>query len=105
MEDDISFQQQATKVKRRGNQLKGRVRQIAAMIARFHNCQKGGGYISLIAACCEKMDKFLILDVSTYKYPPVRVSASTLWNVMNTFDAASKKTRGYLIVKKYYSRA
>ncbi|MBH8562650.1 phytochelatin synthase family protein [Nostoc sp. CENA67] len=62
--------------------------------------QNGGGHISPIAAYSEKMDKFLILDVSTYKYPPVWVSASTLWNAMNTFDAASKQTRGYLIVKK-----
>ncbi|OYD93044.1 hypothetical protein CDG76_20290 [Nostoc sp. 'Peltigera membranacea cyanobiont' 210A] len=62
--------------------------------------QTGGGHISPIAAYSEKMDKFLILDVSTYKYPPVWVSASTLWAAMNTSDVVTNKTRGYLIVKR-----
>lgn len=62
--------------------------------------QSGGGHISPIAAYSEKMDKFLIVDVSTYKYPSVWVSTSTIWAAMNTSDAISKKTRGYLIVKK-----
>lgn len=62
--------------------------------------QKGGGHISPIAAYSEKMDKFLIMDVSTYKYPSVWVSTSTLWAAMNTTSPISNKTRGYLVVKK-----
>ncbi|BAZ26274.1 phytochelatin synthase [Kalymmatonema gypsitolerans NIES-4073] len=61
--------------------------------------QTGGGHISPIAAYHEKTDKFMIQDVSSYKYPPVWVSATMLWNAMNTGDAISGKTRGYLIVK------
>ncbi|MBD2353127.1 phytochelatin synthase family protein [Tolypothrix sp. FACHB-123] len=62
--------------------------------------QDGKGHISPLAAYSEKTDKFLILDVSSYKYPPVWVSASTLWKGMNTTDTISQQTRGYLIVRK-----
>ncbi len=62
--------------------------------------QIGSGHISPIAAYHEKTDKFLIEDVSSYKYPPVWVSATMLWNAMNTGDAVSSQTRGYLIVKR-----
>ena len=62
--------------------------------------QTGEGHISPIAAYSEKMDKFLVMDVSTYKYPPVWVSAPTLWAAMNTSDVVTNKTRGYLIVKR-----
>lgn len=61
--------------------------------------QTGGGHISPIAAYHQQTDQFLILDVSSYKYPPVWVSATMLWNAMNTGDAISEQTRGYLIVK------
>lgn len=62
--------------------------------------QAGSGHISPLAAYDEKTDQFLILDVSSYKYPPVWISASTLWNAINTTDTISQKTRGYLIIKK-----
>lgn len=61
--------------------------------------QTGGGHISPIAAYHEQTDKFLIQDVSSYKYPPVWVSTKILWNAMNTHVAILDKTRGYLIVK------
>lgn len=62
--------------------------------------QTGGGHISPIAAYHEQTDKFLIQDVSRYKYPPVWVEATMLWNAMNTRAPISDKTRGYLIVRK-----
>ncbi len=60
--------------------------------------QEAGGHISPLAAYSEKTDRFLILDVSRYKYPPVWVKASELWNSMNTMDTDSGKTRGFVVV-------
>lgn len=40
--------------------------------------QTKGGHISPISAYHEKSDRFLVEDVSSYKYPPVWVSASDL---------------------------
>ena len=46
-------------------------------------------------------DRFLILDVARYKYPPVWVNASDLFAAMNTTDSANNnKTRGYVLVAK-----
>jgi hypothetical protein len=60
--------------------------------------QQTGGHISPLAAYSERTDRFLILDVSRYKYPPVWVKASELWNSMNTMDTDSSKTRGFIVV-------
>jgi len=62
--------------------------------------QKTGGHISPVAAYNEDMDRFLILDVSGYKYPPVWVKTADLWKAMNTTDSASGKTRGFVFVSK-----
>lgn len=62
--------------------------------------QEATGHISPIAAYHEQSDRFLIQDVSSYKYPPVWVSAKELWQAMNTTDLSSQKTRGYLIVRQ-----
>ncbi|MCP4303859.1 MAG: glutathione gamma-glutamylcysteinyltransferase, partial [bacterium] len=46
-------------------------------------------------------DRFLILDVSRYKYPPVWVEAETLFNAMNTTDSDNDdKSRGYVVVSR-----
>ena len=46
-------------------------------------------------------DRFLILDVSRYKYPPVWVTASELYGAMNTTDADNQnKTRGFVLVRR-----
>ena len=46
-------------------------------------------------------DRFLILDVARYKYPPVWVTASDLFDAMNTPDADNEnKTRGYVLIAK-----
>ncbi|NET37526.1 MAG: glutathione gamma-glutamylcysteinyltransferase [Cyanothece sp. SIO1E1] len=60
--------------------------------------QERGGHISPIAAYNEESDRFLILDVSRYKYPPVWVPAETLWQAMATVDSVSDKTRGFVLV-------
>jgi hypothetical protein len=61
--------------------------------------QERGGHISPLAAYDAKSDRFLILDVARYKYPPVWVTASDLFAAMNTTDASNNnKTRGYVLV-------
>jgi Phytochelatin synthase len=63
--------------------------------------QEIGGHISPLAAYDAKADRFLILDVARYKYPPVWVKASDLFDAMNTTDAANdNKTRGYVLISK-----
>ena len=63
--------------------------------------QERGGHISPLAAYDEKTDRFLILDVARYKYPPVWVEASDLFDAMNTTDGDNdNKTRGYVLVSK-----
>ncbi|BAY10531.1 phytochelatin synthase family protein [Calothrix sp. NIES-2098] len=62
--------------------------------------QEKGGHISPLAAYNKETDRFLILDVSRYKYPPVWVKAEELWKAMATLDAASGKTRGFVVVSK-----
>jgi hypothetical protein len=61
--------------------------------------QEKGGHISPLAAYDAETDRFLVLDVSRYKYPPVWVDAAALYGAMNTPDAdAGGKSRGYLTV-------
>ena len=63
--------------------------------------QQTGGHISPLAAYDAKEDRFLILDVARYKYPPVWVKASDLFDAMNTTDASNdNKTRGYVLIAK-----
>ncbi len=61
--------------------------------------QETFGHISPLAAYDEKADRFLILDVARYKYPPAWVKASDLFDAMNTPDPSNGgKTRGYVVV-------
>jgi Phytochelatin synthase len=60
--------------------------------------QERGGHISPVAAYNRPTDRFLILDVSRYKYPPVWVKAVDLWQAIRTMDA--NKTRGFVSVEK-----
>lgn len=63
--------------------------------------QERGGHISPLAAYDAETDRFLILDVSRYKYPPVWVMAAELFAAMNTTDSDNEnKTRGYVLVKR-----
>ena len=62
--------------------------------------QERGGHISPLAAYNELTDRFLIMDVSRYKYPPVWVKTADLWKAMNTVDSTAGKTRGFVLVGK-----
>jgi Phytochelatin synthase len=63
--------------------------------------QQSGGHISPLAAYDAKADRFLILDVARYKYPPVWVKASDLFDAMKMTDSANEnKTRGYVLIVK-----
>jgi Phytochelatin synthase len=58
-----------------------------------------GGHISPLAAYDAKADRFLILDVARYKYPPVWVKTADMFAAMNTPDAANdNKSRGFVLV-------
>jgi hypothetical protein len=63
--------------------------------------QEKGGHISPLAAFDAESDRFLILDVARYKYPPVWVKTAELFAAMNTADSDNEnKTRGYVLVSK-----
>jgi hypothetical protein len=63
--------------------------------------QEHGGHISPLAAYDRKADRFLILDVARYKYPPVWVEAAELFDAMNTPDVGNEyKTRGFVLVSR-----
>jgi hypothetical protein len=58
--------------------------------------QDSGGHFSPLGAWHEPSDRFLVLDVASYKYPPIWVPALTLFAAMATVDGASGRSRGYL---------
>ena len=62
--------------------------------------QERGGHISPLAAYDADTDRFLILDVSRYKYPPVWVGAAELFAAMNTTadPDTDDKTRGFVLI-------
>ncbi len=63
--------------------------------------QEKYGHISPLAAYDARTDRFLILDVARYKYPPVWVKTSDLFDAMNTVDPSNGgKTRGYVVIAK-----
>jgi hypothetical protein len=60
--------------------------------------QERGGHISPLAAYDADTDRFLVLDVSRYKYPPVWVEADDLYAAMNTPDSDNQnRTRGFVL--------
>jgi len=63
--------------------------------------QERGGHISPLGAYDPNTDRFLILDVARYKYPPVWVTAAELFDAMNTPYADNEnKTRGFVLVSR-----
>ena len=61
--------------------------------------QERGGHISPLAAYDAKADRFLLLDVARYKYPPVWVTTADLFGAMNTTDGDNQnRTRGFVLV-------
>jgi hypothetical protein len=61
--------------------------------------QETGGHHSPVAAYHEGEDRFLIMDVAQWKYPPVWVKAEQLWKAMTAVDSVSGKSRGYVIIR------
>jgi hypothetical protein len=60
--------------------------------------QQTYGHFSPVAAYDEVRDRFLILDVARYKYPPVWVRSEELFAAMQAYDRGAKAPRGYLIL-------
>ncbi len=62
--------------------------------------EKGCGHFSPLAAYNKASDRFLLLDVARYKYPPVWVTTSDIYKALSKgTDSSSHKSRGYLIVQ------
>jgi hypothetical protein len=73
------------------------------VIINFHRDplnQKGGAHFSPLAAYDESSDRFLMLDVARFRYPPFWITAESLFQAMNTTDSTSQKTRGYLLISR-----
>lgn len=63
--------------------------------------EERGGHFSPLGAYDEKEDRFLMLDVARYKYPPAWVKAEDLFAAMNTPDPDNEgKTRGYVVISR-----
>ena len=61
--------------------------------------QERGGHISPLAAYDADSDRFLVLDVSRYKYPPIWVETGNLYGAMNTPDSDNQnRTRGFVLI-------
>ena len=61
--------------------------------------QQGGGHFSPVGAYDAASDRVLILDVATFRYPPVWARVADLFAAMNTVDPESGLTRGWIEVK------
>ena len=63
--------------------------------------EERGGHFSPLGAYDEKEDRFLVLDVARYKYPPAWVRATDLFAAMNTPDSDNdNQTRGYVVISR-----
>jgi len=81
------------------DQLSRKRRHVVVNYQRAALGQTRSGHISPLAAYDAKTDRFLLLDVARYKYPPVWISAADLFNAMNTIDAGNEgRSRGFVLV-------
>ena len=60
--------------------------------------QQGGGHFCPLGAYHPGSDRFLVMDVARYKYPPFWVASGRLFAAMQTPDSTSGKNRGYLLL-------
>ena len=61
--------------------------------------QVGSGHFSPLAAYDEKSDRFLLLDVSRFKYPAIWVTTADLYRaIVSNADLDKGLSRGYLII-------
>jgi len=58
------------------------------------------GHISPLAAYHHDTESVLVMDTAAHKYPPTWVPLKVLYAAMQTIDAATGKTRGYVEVSK-----
>lgn len=61
--------------------------------------EAGGGHMSPLAAWDEDTDRVLLLDTAAYKYPPHWVPVTTLFAAMQSVDADSGRSRGWVVVR------
>jgi len=75
-------------------------RYVAVNYRRAEVGQGKGGHISPLAAYDERSDRFLVLDVARYRYPPVWVSTADLFAAMDTPDASNgDRRRGFVVTR------
>jgi len=58
--------------------------------------QESLGHVSPVGAYHAPSDRFLVLDVARYKYPPTWIPAEALYRAMKSGDLISGKSRGFL---------
>lgn len=61
--------------------------------------QDTGAHWSPVAAYHVGSDRFLVLDVARFRYPPYWVKAEELFKAMATGDLDSGKSRGYVVTR------
>ena len=59
---------------------------------------EASGHFSPLGAYNEAADKFLLMDVARYKYPPYWADAAQLFASMGGTDLSSGSSRGYVVV-------
>jgi hypothetical protein len=60
-----------------------------------------GAHWSPLAAYDAKSDRFLVLDVARFRYPPYWATAADLFRAMSTFDRDAGQQRGYLLISPH----
>lgn len=61
--------------------------------------QTGDGHFSPVVGLHPGRDLALVMDVATFKYPPHWSPVERLWEAMHPPDAATGKSRGYLVLR------
>ncbi len=67
--------------------------------------QTGDGHFSPIAGVHAGRDLALVLDVARFKYPPHWVPVPLLWEAMKPHDAATGRSRGWVMLRRRTSGA
>jgi hypothetical protein len=62
--------------------------------------QDFGAHWSPLGAYHSPSDRFLIMDVNRYRYPPYWAKAEDVFRAMNTSDPDAGKSRGYIVVSR-----